>query len=166
MRRIVLTLAAVSVFVLASTLGGGCSCSVSGGEGTKAIDVSMGGHVIKDDRLDFKAVSCQGTQLVIQNRATQQPLTIGPGTPILSGDGTTVVARVIYGVTMAPRQQGLLTLTGPLQIAATYYLGSPPAGGKPSIRQLFVCPGAGAAAPGGAPYIPTVPTGQTDLPTE
>jgi hypothetical protein len=137
-----------------------CGCSltgVTGGEGAKNIDVSMGGHVMTDSRLNFKAVGYASNQLTIQNTASDTPLDIGPGTPITTGDGA-VVARVAgVAISIQPQQLGILVLNGGLAPGQTYYLGATSTG-KPSIRQLFVCPGDS----GPARLNPAIPTQNPD----
>jgi len=126
----------------AAALLTGCSLtSVSGGQGSKNIDVTMNGRVTTDGTLDFKAVGYTGGGLQIMNTATQAKLTIQPDTPISSGDGS-VVARVVASaaMTLAPGQTGTLVLNGELAPGEEYYLGATD-GGTPSIRQLFMCPG-------------------------
>jgi len=159
-------LALLAGLVLA--LGGllvSCSLtSVNGGEGDKNIDVSMGGHVMSDARLNFKAVGYSQQQLQIQNTATEHNLDIGPGTPITRGDGT-VVARVVgVAISIPPGRVGILALNAPLVPSQEYYLGATTSG-SPSIRQMFMCPGdAGPAQTN--PNVPTVPDAEESLPTE
>ena len=143
---------AIAGLAVVAVLLASCSLtSTSGGEGTRNIDVSMGGHLMGDSLLDFKAVGYSASRLTIRNTAAQTPLVIGPGTPITTGDGT-VVARVTgREISVAPQGLGILGLTAPLAPGVTYYLGSTNTG-KPSIRQLFICPG--DAGPGGVPAVP------------
>ena len=50
-------LAVAGLLCVAAAAVAGCSLtSVSGGEGSKNVDVTMGGHVTTDTTLDFKAV--------------------------------------------------------------------------------------------------------------
>jgi hypothetical protein len=146
----------VVVAIAASFFVQGCGCSVTGGEGTKAVNVTMGGKVISSDVLKFKPVSYNGAALVIQNMASEQPLEIGYGTPILNGDGT-VAATVKNNPTIAPGKTGALVLSAPLTVAGNYYLGKPQDGGKPTIRQLFICPGNDSGGGIGVPDVPDVP---------
>ena len=143
---------AVAGLMVAAVLLMGCSLtSVSGGEGAKNIDVSMGGHLMTDSLLDFKAVGYSTNRLTIRNTAAQTPLVIGPGTPITTGDGT-VVARVAgREISVAPQGLGTLGLTAPLAPGVSYYLGATDTG-RPSIRQMFICPG--DAGPAGVPAAP------------
>ena len=132
----------------------GCGCSDTGGEGDRAVDVSMGGKLTAIDQLKFDVVSYENQRLQILNRATEHPLEIGAGTPILAGDGTEA-AHITNSNTIAPGATALFGLSGPLQIGQTYYLGAPQGGSKPTIRQLFICPG-GTGGSGGGYNIPDV----------
>jgi len=132
----------------------GCGCSDTGGEGDRAVDVSMGGKLTAIDQLKFEVVSYENQQLQILNRATEHPLEIGAGTPILAGDGTEA-AHITNSNTIAPGATAPFALSGPLQIGQTYYLGAPQGGSKPTIRQLFICPG-GTGGSGGGYNIPDV----------
>jgi predicted small secreted protein len=150
MRKTRLLIAACLLCAAAAALAGCSLTSVSGGQGSKDIDVTMGGHVTTDGTLDFKAVGYTGSGLQIENTATQAKLTIKAGTPISNGDGS-VVARVVgtTALTLAPGQTGTLVLTGELAPGEEYYLGATD-GGTPSIRQLFLCPGDAAGTGGSA----------------
>jgi hypothetical protein len=144
------------LFVLVAVLPG-CSCAVSTSEGDKNIDVSMGGKLVKLDRLNFQPVSYNGQQLLIRNTAKEHTLEIGSGTEILNGDGSQA-ALVNNFASIAPGQTGALTLSAQLSVGGKYYLGAPKAGGKPSLRQLFICPGDDHGSGGGGGYtIPDVP---------
>jgi hypothetical protein len=161
MRNTARLLAAAGVVLTVVALAWGCSLtSVSGGEGAKNIDVSMGGHITTDSRLNFKALGYVANQLTIQNTATATPLDIGPGTAITTGDGTVVASVVGTAISIAPQKLGILVLNAGLAPGTTYYLGAT-SSGKPSIRQLFICPG-GA---GPAHLNPAIPTQNPD-PTE
>jgi len=154
MRRATRLSALAGAILATVALACGCSLtSVSGGEGAKNIDVSMGGHITVDSRLNFKAVGYSANQLTIQNTASSTPLDIGPGTPITTGDGT-VVARVTgVAISIQPQRLGILVLNTGLAPGETYYLGATSTG-KPSIRQLFICPG----ETGPAKLNPAIPT--------
>jgi hypothetical protein len=133
---------AACVLCAATALLAGCGLtSVSSGQGSKNVDVTMGGRVTTDGTLDFKAVGYTGDQLQIENTATRAKLTIQPDTPISAGDGS-LVARVMgtAAMTLAPGQTGTLVLSAGLAPGEEYYLGATD-GGMPSIRQLFLCPG-------------------------
>ena len=150
MRKTRQMIAACLLCVAAAALAGCSLTSVSGGQGSKNVDVTMGGRVTTDGTLDFKAVGYAGNQLQIENTATQAKLTIKAGTPISSGDGT-VVAKVVgtAALTLAPGQTGTLVLSAGLAPGDEYYLGATD-GGTPSIRQLFLCPGDPAGTGGSA----------------
>ena len=150
MRRTCLPIAACLLCAAVASLAGCSLTSVSGGQGSKNVDVTMVGHVTTDGTLDFKAVGYTGSGLQIENTASQAKLTIQPGTPISSGDGT-VVARVVgsAATTLAPGQTGTLVLSTALAPGEQYYLGATD-GGTPSIRQLFTCPGDAAGTGGSA----------------
>lgn len=141
MRKTRLLIAACLLCAAAAMLAGCSLTSVSSGQGSKNVDVTMGGHVTTDGTLDFKAVGYSGNGLQIENSATQAKLTIQPGTPIYAGDGS-VAARVVgtAALTLAPGQTGTLVLSAELAPGEEYYLGATD-GGTPSIRQLFLCPG-------------------------
>jgi len=143
----------------------GCSLtSVSGGEGSKNVDVTMGGHVTTDSTLDFKAVGYSNAQLGIENTASTNALAIGPGTPITSGDGTVAAKVVGVAISIAPGKIGILGLDRALSPGLEYYLGAN-SSGTPSIRQMFMCPGdAGPAATN--PNVPAVPDATDSLPSE
>jgi hypothetical protein len=120
----------------------GCSLtSVSSGQGPKSVDVTMGGHVMTDTTLDFKAVGYAAGQLQIENTASSQSLDIGLGTPITSGDGT-LAAKVVGAISIPPGKVGALVLDRQLSPGMEYYLGAN-SSGPPSIRQMFLCPGDG-----------------------
>jgi len=161
MTRIAVRAAAIAVIVGATLALTGCSLTgTTGGEGAKNIDVTMGGHVMTDSRLDFKAVGYAANQLTIQNTSSATSLDIGPGTPITTGDGA-VVARVTgVAISIGPQRLGILVLDSGLAPGQTYYLGASSTG-KPSIRQLFICPGDA----GPAKLNPAIPTQNPD-PTE
>jgi hypothetical protein len=156
---------AACLLCVAVALAAGCSLtSVSGGEGSKNVDVTMGGHVTTDSTLDFKAVGYSNGQLEIENTASAHALAIGPGTPITSGDGTVVAKVVGVAISIAPGKVGILGLDRGLSPGLEYYLGAS-SSGKPSIRQMFMCPGdAGPAATN--PVVPAVPDPTESLPTE
>ena len=139
----------------------GCGCSDTGGEGDRVVDVSMGGKLTAIDQLNFEVVSYQNQQIQILNRATEHTLEIGAGTPILAGDGTEV-AHITNSNTIAPGATAPFALSGPLQVGQTYYLGAPQGGSKPTIRQLFICPG-GSDSGGGGYNIPDIPNGSQDV---
>lgn len=152
------TLAILTVLILtsASTLAG-CNCFGSSSEGSKVIDISMGGKIIKVDRLNFKALSYGARQLVIRNTATEQTLELGPHTPILAGDGTEA-AYTTNSVAIPPGQTATLRLSAALAVGGSYYLGAAKGGSKPSIRQLFICPGGDSGSGSGGGYnVPDVP---------
>ena len=143
-------LTGLTLALVASLLG--CSCSDAGGEGDRAVDVSMGGKLTAIDQLKFEVVSYANQQLQIRNRATEHPLEIGAGTPILAGDGAET-AHITNSNTIAPGATASFALSAPLQVGQTYYLGAPQGGSKPTIRQLFICPG-GSGGSGGGYDIP------------
>jgi hypothetical protein len=165
MPKIFRRLAVTSLLCAAAAAVAGCSLtSVSGGQGSKNIDVTMGGHVTTDSTLDFKAVGYSNGQLQIENTASSRGLTIGPGTVITAGDGTVVAKVVGVDITIAPGKVGILGLSAGLAPGEEYYLGAT-SSGKPSIRQLFTCPGdAGPAVAN--PNVPTVPSDNESLPSE
>lgn len=148
----------------AATLASCSLTSTSGGEGSKNIDVTMGGRVVTDSTLDFKAVGYSNGQLQIENTASAHALAIGPGTPITTGDGTVVSTVVGVAISIAPGKIGILGLDRALAPGRQYFLGAT-SSGKPSIRQMFLCPGdAGPAATN--PTVPTVPDPTESLPGE
>ena len=149
MRTARLLTAACLLGAVAALLAGCSLTSVSGGQGSKNVDVTIGGRVTTDGTLDFKAVGYTGGQLQIENTATQAKLTIQPGSPISAGDGS-VAARVIgtAAMTLVPGQTGTLVLSAGLAPGEEYYLGATN-GGTPSVRQLFLCPGDAAGASDG-----------------
>jgi len=150
LRMLVLGLLLASAALASS----GCGCGVTGGEGEKAVNVSMGGKVIVADRLSFQPVSYGAQRLTIRNTASEQQLELGLGTPITDGQGTTVaVSR--NALVIPPGQTGTLVLDRPLMVSGSYYLGAPQSNGRPTIRQLFVCPG--SEVPGGGGGVPEVP---------
>jgi hypothetical protein len=157
MKRPLQLLVVVAIVVAAGLGPGGCSCSVTGGEGDKAVDVTMGGKIVKSDYLSFQTPSYNGQDLQIRNTASEHTLEIGIGTPITTGDGA-VVATAVNGVSIAPGATASVRLSAPLAVGQTYYLGAAPNGGKPTIRQLFICPGGtgGGLPGGGVPEIPDV----------
>lgn len=155
MKRASSILVLTALIALTAAAAAGCSCSVTGGEGDKAVDVSMGGKVIAADRLSFQPVSYSAQTLTIRNTASEHELAIGRGTPILEGNGDKAAA-VTGEITIAAGETGTLRLDAPLAVGGKYYLGSPPQGGKPSLRQLFLCPGAEGGG-GGGPNVPDVP---------
>jgi hypothetical protein len=134
----------------------GCSLtSVSSSQGSKSIDVTMGGHVTTDTTLDFKAVGYAAGQLQIENPGTSRNLEIGLGTPITSGDGT-VAAKVVGAISIPPGKVGALALDRQLSPGMEYYLGAN-SSGTPSVRQMFMCPGdaaGGAAVPDATESLP------------
>ena len=158
MRRVTTLVILIGLALALVAVLPGCSCSDAGGEGDRAVDVSMGGKLTAIDRLDFEVVSYENQQLQIRNRATEHPLEIGTGTPILTGDGTEV-AHITNSNTIAPGATAPFALSGPLQVGQTYYLGAPQGGSKPTVRQLFICPG-GSGGSGGGYNIPDVPEEQ------
>ena len=161
MRRMTTFVILIGFILALVTLLPGCGCGLAGGgEGDRAVDVSMGGKLTAIDRLDFEVVSYQNQQIQILNRATEHPLEIGAGTPILAGDGTEV-AHITNSNTIAPGATAPFALSGPLQVGQTYYLGAPQAGSKPTIRQLFICPGGSDS--GGGFNIPDIPDGSQDV---
>lgn len=155
-------LAVASLLFLAAAAVAGCSLtSVSGGEGAKNVDVTMGGHMTTDSTLDFKAVGYSNSQLQIENTASAHNLDIGPGTPITTADGTVVAKVVGVAISIAPGKMGILALDAALAPSQEYYLGAS-SSGTPSIRQMFMCPG--DAAPGQT--VPAVPDATESLPSE
>ncbi|HMJ79660.1 MAG TPA: hypothetical protein VK592_01290 [Candidatus Dormibacteraeota bacterium] len=163
-RTMRLTALAGLVLLLGALLASCSLTSVSGGEGDKNIDVSMGGHLMSDSRLNFKAVGYSNQQLEIQNTAAEHNLDIGPGTPITTGDGTVVAKVVGVAISIAPGKVGILGLNAPLAPSQEYYLGATTSG-SPSIRQMFMCPGDAGPAPTNQ-NLPTVPSAEQSLPTE
>jgi len=161
MKRASAVLAFTALVALAA-LAPGCGCSVKGGEGSQAIDVTMGGHLMKDSLLSFQAEGYANQQLTIRNTASAHDLEIGPGTPISTEDGTKVAVVVGQQISIPPGQMGTLALSAPLAVGQSLYLGAN-SSGKPSIRQMFICPG---GPPPGVPNVPTVPTPDQSLPTE
>ena len=139
MHRIWRLLALTCLLCAAAAIAGCSLTSVSSTQGSKSIDVTMGGHVTTDSTLDFKAVGYSAGQLQIENTATSQNLDIGLGTPITTGDGT-VVAKVEGAITIPPGKVGGLVLDSQLSPGMEYYLGAN-SSGTPSIRQMFMCPG-------------------------
>lgn len=152
-RATVLILALILLAAAATTTG--CGCSVGAGEGDKALDVDMGGTIVKGDFLSFKPVAYGGRALVIRNTASERPLAIGVGTPILNGDGSEA-AGVVSAVTIAAGDEGTLRLDADLAPGVTYYLGEAQGGGKPTVRQLFICPSSSGGGGGGGYDIPDV----------
>ncbi len=75
MHKIFRLLALACLLGAAGLAVAGCSLtSVSSSQGSKNIDVTMGGHLTTDATLDFKAVGYSNGQLQIENTAsTQQP---------------------------------------------------------------------------------------------
>lgn len=148
MREIRRLLAVACLVCAAGAVVAGCSLtSVKGGEGSKNVDVTMGGHVMTDTTLDFKAVGYSDGHLQIQNTASAHDLVIGAGTPITTGDGTVVAKLVGVTVTIAPGQVGMLALDSSLVPSQEYFLGAT-SSGSPSIRQMFLCPGDAAGGTG------------------
>ena len=139
----VASLLCVAVATVATVAGCGLT-SVSGGEGSKNVDVTMGGHTTTDSTLDFKAVGYSNSQLQIENTASAHNLDIGPGTPITTGDGTVVAKVVGVAISIAPGKAGILALDAALTPSQEYYLGAS-SSGTPSIRLMFMCPGDAAA---------------------
>jgi len=163
MRRIFGVLVVGGLLLAAGLTVAGCSLtSVSGGEGSKDVDVTMGGHVTTDSLLDFKAVGYGNGQLQIQNTASSHALAIGPGTPITSADGSVAAQVVGSSISIAPGAVGTLGLDRGLAPGGVYYLGAN-SSGTPSIRQMFTCPG--DVAPG-SQTIPTVPDPNESLPSD
>jgi hypothetical protein len=161
MHRIWRLLALTCLLCAGAAAIAGCSLtSVSSSQGSKSIDVTMGGHVMTDSTLDFKAVGYSAGQLQVENTATSQNLDIGVGTPITTSDGT-VVAKVTGAISIPPGKVGDLPLNGQLTPSMEYYLGAT-SSGTPSIRQMFMCPGDAA---GGA-VVPAVPDATESLPAE
>ncbi len=165
MHKIFRLLAVTCLLCAAGLAMAGCSLtSVSGGEGSKNVDVTMGGHVTTDSTLDFKAVGYSNNQLEIENTASAHSLVIGPGTPITSGDGTVAAKVVGVQISIAPGKIGILGLDSALSPGLEYYLGAN-SSGTPSIRQMFMCPGdAGPAATN--PNVPNIPSDNESLPSE
>jgi hypothetical protein len=165
MHRIFRLLAVSCLLCAAGLAVAGCSLtSVSGGEGSKNIDVTMGGHVTTDSTLDFKAVGYSSGQLEIENSASAHALAIGPGTAITTGDGTVMAKVVGVAISIAPGKVGILGLDRALVPGREYYLGAT-SSGQPSIRQMFMCPGdAGPAATN--PNVPAVPSDTESMPSE
>ena len=159
MRKIHRQLVVAGLLCAAVAIVAGCGLtSVSGGEGSKNVDVSMGGHVTSDTTLDFKAVGYGASGLQIENTASAHDLVIGAGTPITTSDGTVVAKVVGVEISIAPGQLGTLALDRPLMPSQEYFLGAN-SSGTPSIRQMFMCPG--DAAGGSA-----VPDATSSLPSE
>jgi hypothetical protein len=148
MHKIFRLLAVAGLLGAAGLVVAGCSLtSVSSSQGSKNIDVTMGGHLTTDSSLDFKAVGYSNGQLEIRNTASTNALAIGPGTPITTTDGTVVAKVVGVAISIAPGQIGANS------------------SGTPSIRQMFMCPGdAGPAATN--PNVPAVPSDTDSLPSE
>ena len=162
MRKTFRLLAVAGLLCVAAAAVAGCGLtSVSGGEGSKNVDVTMGGHMTTDSTLSFKAVGYSNAQLQIENTASAHNLDIGPGTPITTGDGTVVAKVVGVAISIAPGKTGTLALDAALAPSQEYYLGANTAG-KPSIRQMFLCPGDPAAGQG----VPAVPDATESLPSE
>ena len=148
MRKIHRLLAAACLLAAVGTIVAGCSLtSVSGSEGSKNVDVTMGGHVTTDTTLDFKAAGYSAGQLQIENTASAHDLVIGAGTPITTSDGTVVAKVVGVTISIAPGQTGTLALDKGLMPSQEYYLGAN-SSGAPSIRQMFMCPGDAAGGTG------------------
>jgi hypothetical protein len=157
---------AVAVTIALGAVAPGCGCSVTGGEGDKAVDVTMGGHLMTDTLLSFKATGYANQQLWIENTASEHPLPIGPGTPIRNADGSVAAQVQGHDISIPPGGTGILALTAPLQIGRTYYLGAN-SSGKPSIRQMFICPGSPPSGTGGGGgYVPPIPQDTQSFPTE
>jgi len=165
MRKIFGVVAVAGLLCAVGLTVAACSLtSVSGGEGSKNVDVTMGGHVTSDTLLDFKAVGYSNNQLQIENTASAHALVIGPGTAISTADGG-VAARVVgHSISIAPGTVGILALDRGLAPGEIYYLGAN-SSGKPSIRQMFTCPGDAAPATSGQ-TVPTVPDPSESLPSE
>jgi len=160
MRKIHRLLAAACLLGAVGTIVAGCSLtSVSGGEGSKNVDVTMGGHVTTDTTLDFKAVGYSAGRLQIENTASAHDLVIGAGTPITTSDGTVVAKVVGVTISIAPGQTGTLGLDQGLMPSQEYFLGAN-SSGTPSIRQMFMCPGDAAGGGSG------VPDATSSLPSE
>jgi len=159
MRKIHRLLAAACLLAAVGTIVAGCSLtSVSGSEGSKNVDVTMGGHVTTDTTLDFKAVGYSAGRLQIENTASAHDLVIGAGTPITTSDGTVVAKVVGMTISIAPGQTGTLGLDQALMPSQEYFLGAN-SSGTPSIRQMFMCPGDPAGGGG-------VPDATSSLPSE
>ena len=165
MHKIFRLLAVAGLLGAAGLVVAGCSLtSVSSSQGSKNIDVTMGGHLTTDTALDFKAVGYSNGQLEISNTASTNALAIGPGTPITTADGTVVAKVVGVAISIAPGKIGILGLDRALSPGSQYYLGAN-SSGTPSIRQMFMCPGdAGPAATN--PNVPAVPSDTDSLPSE
>jgi hypothetical protein len=162
MRKTFRLLAVAGLVCVAVATVAGCSLtSVSGGEGSKNIDVTMGGHKTTDSTLDFKAVGYSNAQLQIENTASAHNLDIGPGTPITTADGTVVAKVVGVAISIAPGKIGTLALDAALAPSQEYYLGAN-SSGTPSIRQMFMCPGDAA----GSQSVPSVPDATESLPSD
>ena len=162
MHKILRELALTCLLGAAGLAVAGCSLtSVSVGQGSKNVDVTMGGHVTTDSTLDFKAVGYSNGQLQIENTASTNSLAIGPGTPITSGDGTVAAKVVGSAIAIAPGKIGILGLDRSLAPGQEYYLGAN-SSGKPSIRQMFMCPGDAA----GSQSVPSVPDATESLPSD
>jgi len=157
MRKIHRLLAAACLLGALGAIVAGCSLtSVSGGEGSKNVDVTMGGHVTTDTTLDFKAVGYSADQLQIENTASAHALVVGSGTPITTSDGTVVAKVVGMTISIAPGQTGTLGLDRPLMPSQEYFLGAN-SSGTPSIRQMFMCPGdsTGGGVPDATSSLPS-----------
>ena len=104
-------LAVAGLLCVAATAVAGCSLtSVSGSEGSKNVDVTMGGHKTTDSTLDFRAVGYSNAQLQGENTASAHNLDIGPGTPITTADGTVVAKVVGVAISIPPGKIGTLAL--------------------------------------------------------
>lgn len=159
MRKIHRLLAVACLLCAAGAVVAGCSLtSVSGGEGSKSVDVTMGGHLTTDTTLDFKAVGYGGGRLQIENTASAHDLVVGAGTPITTSDGTVVAKVVGVTISIAPGQLGTLALDQSLMPGQEYFLGAN-SSGTPSIRQMFLCPGDSSGGSG-------VPDATSSLPSE
>ena len=166
MFRRTIPILAVALTVMLAAVAPGCGCGVTGGEGSKAVDVTMGGHLMTDTLLSFKATGYANQQLWIVNTASEHPLAIGPGTPIRNADGSVAAQVQGHDISIPPGGTGILALTAPLQISRTYYLGAN-SSGKPSIRQMFICPGSPpSGSGGGGGYVPPIPQDTQAYPTE
>lgn len=151
-------LAVACLLCAAGAVVAGCSLtSVKAGEGSKDVDVTMGGHVTTDTTLDFKAVGYGAGRLQIENTATAHDLVIGPETPITTNDGTVVARMVGATISIAPGQVGTLALDGSLMPSQEYFLGAT-SSGSPSIRQMFMCPGDSAGGIGAPDATQSLPS--------
>ena len=153
MRKIHRLLAVACLLCAAGAVVAGCSLtSVSGSEGSKNVDVTMGGHLTTDTTLDFKAVGYGGGRLQIENTASAHDLVVGAGTPITTSDGTVVAKVVGVTISIAPGQLGTLALDQSLMPGQEYFLGATPRARRASAR--CSCARATRQAAAGCPTPP------------